>query len=208
MAYCLRFKRNCLNDKAVRIVGHLTLAELKQAHNQVIRMVQQQYFSKEVNQLTLGKPINASSSLITMKPFLDSDGLLRLGGRLQASAADFNQQHPVILPNKCNVTWLIAVQHHHANLHVGPQGLLYALRLKYWPIHGRSLTRKVVHKCIACFRNSPKTMSQIMGQMPDVRVTPGRPFQTCGVDFGGPFTIKENFVRTKKTLKIYRVLSS
>lgn len=206
MAYCLRFKRNSLGKKADRTVGHLTLNELKHAHNQIIRMIQQQHFSRELNQLKSEGTVGATSSLITMNPFLDRDGLIRLGGRIQASGVDFNQLHPIILPNKCNVTRLIAVEYHRTNLHTGPQGLLYTLRLKYWPIHGRSLVRKVVHQCLICFRNNPKPLQQIMGQIPDVRLTPGKPFQICGVDFGGPFTIKENFVRTQKTLKVYVAL--
>lgn len=206
MAYCLRFKTNSLCKKSDRTVGHLTLNELKQAHNQIIRMIQQQHFSRELNQLKTERTVSATSNLITMKPFLDKDGLIRLGGRIQASGVEFNQLHPIILPNKCNVTRLIAIEYHQTNLHTGPQGLLYTLRLKYWPIHGRSLVRKVVHQCIACFRTNPKPLKQVMGQLPDVRITPGKAFQTCGVDFGGPFTIKENFVRTQKTLKVYVAL--
>lgn len=206
VAYCLRFKKNCLSKKLDRQFGPLTMNELREAFNQVIRMSQGKHFHSEVHNLTVKKDLNKSSSLITLHPFLDKDGLMRVGGRIQAAGVDYNQQHPIILPAKCNVTTLIAVNIHRTHLHLGPQGLLYTMRLNYWPIHGKSLVRKIVHRCITCFRNNPKPLNQIMGQIPDVRLTPGRPFQICGVDFGGPFTIKENFVRTQKTLKTYVAL--
>lgn len=84
--------------------------------------------------------------------------------------------------------------------------MLYLLRTRFWPIHGKSVVRKVVHQCMTCFKNSPTTLQQIMGQLPIERINPSRPFQFCGVDFGGPFTIKENLVRTTKYLKVYVAL--
>lgn len=179
---------------------------MKEALKLIVKISQRKHFQGDIQQLASKKEVIKSSSLLTLNPFLDQDGLLRVGGRIQAAGLNYDQVHPVILSAKCNVTRLIAIDTHLSYLHVGPQGLLYALRLNYWPIHGKSLVRKIVHQCLTCFRNNPKPLKQIMGDIPEVRLTPGRPFQTCGVDFGGPFTIKENFVRTKKTLKVYVAL--
>lgn len=164
------------------------------------------YFDQEIKNIRKNGCVANNSSLVTLHPFLDDNGLLRVGGRIQAAGVTYDQKHPLVLPSKCSVTQLIATDTHRKNLHVGPQGLLYAMRLKYWPIHGKQLARQVVHRCITCFKNKPKPLHQIMGQVPDVRLNPGRPFQVCGVDFGGPFIIKENFVRTQKTLKVYVAL--
>lgn len=65
------------------------------------------------------------------------------------------------------------------------------------------MARKVAHKCVICFRNKPKPLSQIMGQLPADRVTPKRPFLVTGVDFAGPITTLVNRGRGRKTNKSY-----
>ncbi|CAK9811776.1 hypothetical protein ANTQUA_LOCUS6957, partial [Anthophora quadrimaculata] len=41
-----------------------------------------------------------------------------------------------------------------------------------------------------------------MGDLPAARVTPARPFHTCGVDYAGPMLIKDR-IRSKISLKAY-----
>lgn len=56
---------------------------------------------------------------------------------------------------------------------------------------------------MTCFRNNPKPLSQIMGQLSSDRVTPQRPFFVTGVDFAGPFITLINRGRGRKTSKSY-----
>ncbi|XP_063920382.1 uncharacterized protein LOC135135288 [Zophobas morio] len=77
------------------------------------------------------------------------------------------------------------------------------MRLKYWPISGRRQVRKVIGKCLKCYRTNPKPYSQIMGNLPEERIMPSRPFSKVGVDFGGPLLIKEGRGKGKRTTKSY-----
>ena len=70
---------------------------------------------------------------------------------------------------------------------MGPQGLLAHLRGRYWPLSGRQIIRRVLRKCIACFRVRPSEKSQLIGDLPRARVTPYRAFINSGVDYAGPF---------------------
>ncbi|GFX49173.1 integrase catalytic domain-containing protein [Trichonephila clavipes] len=56
--------------------------------------------------------------------------------------------------------------------HVGPQGLLNAVRQKFWPLSGRTIARKTVHQCVTCFKSRPILSSQIMGNLPSEREAP------------------------------------
>ncbi|GBM55633.1 hypothetical protein AVEN_125420-1 [Araneus ventricosus] len=85
----------------------------------------------------------------------------------------------------------------------GPQGLLCAVRHKFWPIHGRNLSRKIVNDCITCFRNKPVVANQIMGNLPAERITPTFPFDICGVDFIGPLLVKPVAQRRITARKMY-----
>ena len=48
--------------------------------------------------------IHRSSSLFKLDPFLDTDGVLRVGGRLKISMLDINEVHLVILPKANLIT--------------------------------------------------------------------------------------------------------
>ncbi|CAL1681017.1 unnamed protein product [Lasius platythorax] len=125
-----------------------------------------------MSELRLRKPIRVNSNLLALNPFIDKKELLRVGGRIQNSNLTFENKHPIILPSDDKFTQLLFEKKHRRLLHVGPQGLLCSVRERYWPLRGKGVARRVVHRCVVCFRNKPKTLSQIMEQLPADRVTP------------------------------------
>ncbi|XP_022165743.1 uncharacterized protein LOC111030521, partial [Myzus persicae] len=93
---------------------------------------------------------------------------------------------------------------HELLLHAGPQAMLANVRLTYWPINGRRTARKVAHACITCFKNKPKTLEPIMGNLPKLRVDqPMRSFENAGVDYAGPIMMKINSRRNSPLQKAY-----
>ncbi|GFW71752.1 integrase catalytic domain-containing protein [Trichonephila clavipes] len=83
------------------------------------------------------------------------------------------------------------------------QGLVHQIRMQFWPINGKGIARKTVHDCIACFRQKPTGVDQLMGNLPSERVTPSAPFLNSGVDFCGPFQIKFKNQRKGIFSKVY-----
>ncbi|XP_011859105.1 PREDICTED: uncharacterized protein LOC105556617 [Vollenhovia emeryi] len=160
-------------------------------------------FSEVLTDLRAGKQVRTSSSLLALKPFIDKEGILRVGGRIQNSNLTFENKHPIILPSNSRFTQLLFEREHIRLLHIGPQALLCSIREKYWPLRGKNIARGVTHRCVTCFRNKPKMLSQIMGQLPADRVTPNRPFFVTGVDFAGPIVTLLNRGRGRKTGKSY-----
>ncbi|XP_076477262.1 uncharacterized protein LOC143303108 [Bombus vancouverensis nearcticus] len=131
VARCLRWRHKQHRS------AHLTTDELTAAHNRLIKIVQSSHFASEIRILQKNRSEDVGGKLQPLNPFLDEDGLLRVGGRLTNSAIPFSQKHPIILP-KSPVTELIIEQEHRNNHHTGTQATLYAVRLRYWPIDGRS----------------------------------------------------------------------
>ncbi|GFX19956.1 integrase catalytic domain-containing protein [Trichonephila clavipes] len=111
----------------------------------------------------------------------DSDGLLRVGGRLSNSDLPYVNKHPAILPGNHNLTVQIIVHFHRKNLHTGGSSLLHYVREKFWPLNGRSSCRKVVHECLVCFKSRPLVTSQLMGNLPHDRVVPDYPFNCSAI---------------------------
>ena len=76
--------------------------------------------------------VAASSSLKTLHPFIDKEGLLRVGGRLQQSTLPYQTMHQMILPSNHHFTKLVVSAEHIRLHHAGPQLLIASLREKYW----------------------------------------------------------------------------
>lgn len=203
VAWIIRFANNIRSDRNKRNFGNLSNAEVCRAHRMLISAVQEFSFSEIMADLQAGKRLRISSNLRSLNPFVDKKGLLRVGGRIQNSNLTFENKHPIILPSDSRFTQLLFEREHHRLLHIGPQSLLYSIRENYWPLRGKSIARKIVHRCVICFKNKPRTLSQIMEQLPADRVTPNRPFFVTGVDFAGPITTLLNRGRGRKTSKSY-----
>ena len=203
ISWCQRFISNSSKSSHERTKGPLTTTELSSAIIRIVKLVQQVEFGEELRLLKAGKPLNASSKIISLCPFLDSDEVIRVGGRLRNATIPHESKHQMILPRSHHITNLIIHQFHVTHLHAGPQLLLSVIRQKFWIPCGRDVVRKFVKKCITCFRLSASTMSQLMGDLPTSRVTPSRVFSFSGVDYAGPFLAKERNGRGKRSFKIY-----
>ncbi|GFT34291.1 integrase catalytic domain-containing protein [Trichonephila clavipes] len=177
--------------------------DIDQAETKLIRMVQEQVFLAEIKSLQSKGVVSPNSKLRNLNPFIDSDGLLRVGGRLSNSDLPYVNKHPAILPGNHNLTVQIIVHFHRKNLHTGASSFLHYVREKFWPLNGRSLCRKVVHECLVCFKSRPLVTSKLMGNLPRDRVVPDYPFNCSGVDFCGPFMIRYKNQRKGILDKIY-----
>nr|XP_012153233.1 PREDICTED: uncharacterized protein LOC105664226 [Megachile rotundata] len=196
IAWCLRWK------STNHTKGPLTTKELRYAHDTIIKLVQKLHFSDELEQLSKGKNPHLKNRLGRLNPFIDSDGILRVGGRLKHSLMPFGQKHPIILP-KNRITLLIIDDEHRKQFHTGTQTTLYAVRRRYWPIDGRQQVWKAIKPCVRCCRAQPPPVNYLMGNLPAARVTESRPFTHTGVDYCGPFYIKERKQRNRGRIKVY-----
>ncbi|XP_028159804.1 uncharacterized protein LOC114352407 [Ostrinia furnacalis] len=169
----------------------------------LIIIAQNECFHDEINRLKLNKSLSPKKHLSSLNPFLDQTGTLRVGGRIDNSNYDYEKRHPVVLNANHPLTKMIFQQEHLRLLHCGPQHLLASIRDQYWPIGGRNLARKTVRNCHVCRRFTSKTMSNIMGNLPNERVEPDYPFNTVATDFAGPFYITDRKGRGCKITKCY-----
>ena len=201
-AFILRFINKALN-KTPKFNGHLSCEELQRAHDCVIKLLQAEAFSEEIHNLKNHRQLLHNNKICNLNPFLDHKGILRVGGRLKNSNLDVEQKHQLLLPKSQHVTRLIIKKYHEDNLHSGCLATLSAIRQKYWPTAARSLIRRVIFSCFKCYRVKPVAFQQLMGDLPKERITQARPFLITGIDYGGPFVIKNGYGRTTKRIKIF-----
>ena len=201
-AWVLRFVNNCKRDKA-KISSSLTVIELTSAESYWISLAQNDFFSREIQDLQASGTVNPTSSLLALRPILDPSELIRVGGRQQNSKMKLSQVHPVILPKKHPIVKLIVLSEHIRLLHAGPTLVLASLYRRFHIIGGRQLVRFLIRECVVCRRDSAKPRPQLMGQLPAERITPGMVFAQVGVDYAGPLQIKYGHVRKPTIVKAY-----
>lgn len=211
-AYILKFVNRCRKPSLSKVGDtsktnkSLTCGEIQQAKTIWLKQIQQDLFPNDINNLTSKNPVKKTSSLASLNPFLDSDGIMRVGGRLENSPHSYQAKHPVILKSHFLVT-LIVRSVHERQLHAGPQLTLCSLREEYWIVRARQVVRAVTSKCVICTRERATIPTQIMGPLPNVRVTPvSRAFLHCGVDYAGPFLVRVASGRGRKSHKTYVAL--
>nr|XP_012231254.1 PREDICTED: uncharacterized protein LOC105677297 [Linepithema humile] len=200
VAYCFRFSKKHRTKAYTEFVSP---TEISFATDVVCRAVQRRAFPAEYKALSEGRAISTTSRLLSLSPFIDCFGLIRVGGRLKNLSLPFDARHPVLLPARHNLTRRVIEYEHIRNLHAGVQATMAAIRQRFWPLSLRSSTRKIVQGCVICFKVKPRTSETIMGPLPTSRVTVSRPFSHCGVDYAGPVILREGKRRNAKNHKAY-----
>lgn len=204
VAYCrrvLRWKK--LGRGGKRYEAYLTKEEIEEATKVCIRHSQREVFWEEIEDIRKTGTVKARSKLKSLCPTMDSDGILRVSGRIQNAKLDEDVKHPIILPQDNHFTNLVISEAHKKTMHGGPMLVLNHLRTKYWVISAKALVKTFVRKCVTCKRYSRAAQTQLMGQLPSSRVTPARPFCHSGVDFAGPINIRASKGRGHQSYKGY-----
>ena len=178
------------------------MSELHDAVTYWVSVSQPSHFKSEIGVLKSKKPRSKSSPLLPLNPFLDADGILRVGGRQQHSNVSYDTQHPVILHGKHPLTKLLVHTEHLRLLHAGPQLVSASLGRRFYILGGKAV-RSVTRSCVVCRRRSLQPRPPMMGQLPPERVTPDLVFSRVGVDYAGPLYIKYGYVRKPTVVKAY-----
>ena len=195
----------------------LMVDDLQRAEKAILKSVQDSHFSKEINSLQM-LPSNCSvectestkrrdclkaGPLHKLDPFVDKEGILRVGGRLRRAALPDAVKFPIILPRGSHVTTLI-IRHIHENTeHQGRGITLGEVRANgYWILGGSGALSSYVSRCVVCRKLRAAPQRQTKADLPEDRVQPAPPFKHCAVDYFGPWNIKEG----RKELKRYGVI--
>ena len=196
-AWVMRFINHCRQNCVSSPI--LTVKELSAAEKYWIRIIQAQ-FTSDIAALKNKCGLSNDSSLLSLHPFIDSDGLLRVGGRESNSNLSYQRMHLLIIHGKHPITKLIIRSEHLRMLHAGLTLLCSALSNRFHILYMRKTVRSIIRQCI---RQACKPQSQLLGQLPLECVTPGSVFQRVGVDYAGPVKIKYGMVRKPTIVKAY-----
>lgn len=178
----------------------LSVIERQAALNYWINYEQRVAFRREAQALQSQIPLPSTAKLSRLCPFLDSEDIMRVGGRLQNAQLNDNMKHPVLIPASSALALLIIRDAHRQALHGAVQLTMVVVRQNYWITGLRALTRKVIGRCTSCIRYRKEVASQLMANLPSARVMPTLTFVTTGLDFAGPFMTRRTAGRPPRNI--------
>ncbi|XP_059217400.1 uncharacterized protein LOC131994647 [Stomoxys calcitrans] len=206
MAYAMRFYRNVRKGYrqgkgyASREISNPEFTETK---NILIRMTQRIFYTAEYSSLEHNRQIPKRSTLYTLNPILDPNGLIRANGRIANAALPYNERHPIILPVASNYCKLFVRFIHDFLLHAEHNLMMRTIREEYYVARLRSAIKKCIRNCKTCTLYKQKVRNQIMAALPTERSSFSLPFSYTGLDFAGPFSIKTSSLRQAPYQKGY-----
>ena len=181
----------------------LTTKEIQLAERALIIHSQQTFYPQECRQLKRGQLVSPTSSLCKLSPYMDSEGVLRVGGRLHHSNLAEKAKHPIILHKKSRLVTILLQDLYYRHHHASAQVMMAVTAERFYISGRRAISRKVVHNCVPCHRTNATPCTQQMGQLPANRVRPAPLFQNTGLDYAGPLIVKRGYTRKPIYEKAY-----
>ncbi|XP_033762808.1 uncharacterized protein LOC117344237 [Pecten maximus] len=156
----------------------------------IIIEIQREAFSREINCLLNGKELQKDSSIRSLNPFIDNDGIVRVGGRLNNADLSKMEKNPVLIPRRHHVATLLIRHYHDKVRHQGRLLTEGAIRnAGFWIVGCRRMINSYLRKCVRCLKLRGKQHFPKMADLPCDRLDPAPPFSFIGIDVFGPWTV-------------------
>ncbi|XP_074115227.1 uncharacterized protein LOC141537921 [Cotesia typhae] len=185
----------------------ITSIEIKQALQFCIKETQRTHFHSELKMIKNQASWPRDHPFARLTAFLDTEGIIRVGGRLENAPDSDQLKHPAILPRDAALSKLIISDAHQCTMHGGTQLTLTYTRQRYWIIGGRQPVRTQILKCLKCARHRGIRAQQLMGQLPAPTVTPGSAFAHTGVDYAVHLELVSNYSSSGFIAALHRFTS-
>ena len=144
-------------------LSYLTPEELEQGMRMFIRAAKLQGYPEEIRDLNAGRRVKKSSSLLQLTPFLDAQGLMRVGGILEYSRLPVGR---ALLPTHHPPTGMIFRKVHIDHLHSSVERTLHEIGKMYWIPRARQVIRHYIAPCHYCKRRDARPSQQKKRNIP------------------------------------------
>ncbi|XP_069355300.1 uncharacterized protein [Maniola hyperantus] len=153
----------------------ITPKEVDETLKTCIKIPQQESFKEDISYVK-ANGIQVKGKLKTLQPYLDDEGIVRVGGRLRHEDLSGDGRHPIKLDHDIYLSKLVDVDARLKTLHGRSQLMFQYLRQKYWILKSRNLVKVKFRKCLICVKQYAATESQLIEDLPHERIIPSRPF--------------------------------
>ncbi|XP_062557369.1 uncharacterized protein LOC134222243 [Armigeres subalbatus] len=188
------------------------------AENLLWKAVQADQFADEVKTLWRNKelpssqaiPLERSSALYRLAPFLDEDGVIRMEGRTEAAEyAPFDVRFPIVLPRDHAVTTRLLEHYHREHGHSSRESVVNEVRQRFYIPRLRVQIDKVMRACTWCSIRKAKPSVPRMAPLPRQRLAARvDPFAYVGIDYFGPLEVSIGRRMEKRWVALFTCMTT
>ncbi|XP_059216147.1 uncharacterized protein LOC131994043 isoform X2 [Stomoxys calcitrans] len=211
MAWVLRYMHNlrCKLKQSAGRSGELSVDEEEEAEKYLCKQVQQEMFGDDLADLATRQRLSEKIELKSLNPFMDTDGLLRVSGRIDnATFLCLDARRPIILPKNHLFTSLLVESYDVRFCHINVATVMSEVRQRFWVPSLRQLLNKIKLRCPMCKVSRAKPTQPQMAPVPVDRITPYvRPFSYTGLDYFGPVNVTIRRRKEKRWVALFTCLT-
>ena len=147
----------------------------------MLRQVQRTGLANHLHQLSIQKGCLDEAGYTKLDAFVDSDGLIRVGGHIRRSTLSSEWKHPIVLPASS------IIGHYHQQVHHQGRGILYAdiCSHGFWILGLQRLVKSLIHSCVVGSRLRGQPCEQKMYDLPANMLSPDPQLLFRGSDILG-----------------------
>lgn len=127
-----------------------------------IKAAQREYFDKELEACINLRTLPKNSPLLKLVPHVDSQQILRVGGRLGNACIPEDAKHQIIIPSKSRLAALMFRRAHLLTMHGGPFVMMAHMRQRFWIPKMRQASQQMIHACPTCIRRRHQPNDQLI----------------------------------------------
>ena len=173
------------------------------------RLIQRESFASEIETLRKGRELKGESKILSLKPYIDEEGILRASGRTKNSRIPEYNKNPIILDAKHFATREFIREYHRRYNHGSVNTVLNEIRQKYLVLGLRNALKTIYSCCLMCRIQRAKPFNPRMANLPLCRLAfRMRAFSYCGLDYFGPLLVKIGRRREKRWGALFTCLTT
>ena len=181
----------------------ISLQEIHFVKNRLIILAQKTFYPEEYSSLVNSITLPNKSPLKPLNPFIDSDSIMRVNGRLVQSCLPYSERYPIILPGSSRLCHLYLNHLHKFLAHADYSLMCRMAQTEFFISKLKPRIKKILRHCKICLVYRQQAAHQIMAPLPSDRANLSSPFQITGIDFAGPFEVKSSPIRKVPYFKSY-----
>ena len=185
---------HCMNRLAVKEINYnnippVSASEISDAWKVAVALAQQDLTDKDVRRLV------PSKNLIKLENYEFKFSHIVLGGRVKNIPKTFSQEENIPIIKSGSFAKLV-VQYYHNRSHTQVDTVVSFVRNDIWIIGARKLASAFDRKCIDCLRKRQARAEQVMGDLPECRVSEEFPaWSSVNMDLFGPLEVRDEVVK-------------